>query len=126
MGGMQSTLGAPTSPEASGAGTARYVTFDKGAIYWSPDCGAHPLAGAIYDAWATLGYEYGALGLPTSGETQQQEWIVQNFQHGTLNCDRSNFAITRVIDEIALALPPSTPDGPPAELERFSPARSRV
>lgn len=126
MGGAKSTLGAPTSPEASGAGSARYVTFDKGAIYWSPDCGAQPVMGAIYDGWATLGYEYGALGLPTSGEIQEPEWIVQNFQHGTLNLDRASSAITRVIDGIALELPPPTPEGPPVELERFSPARSRV
>ena len=126
MGGMRSALGAPTSPEASGAGSSRYVTFDKGAIYWSPNCGANPIMGAIYDAWAILGYEYGALGLPTSAETQQPEWIVQNFQHGTLNCDRANLAVTRVIDGIALQLPSSPPEGPPAELERFSPARSRV
>jgi uncharacterized protein with LGFP repeats len=126
MGAMQSVLGAPTAPEASGAGCTRYVTFDKGAIYWSPDCGAQPVMGAIYNAWATLGDEYGPLGLPTSGETQQPEWIVQNFQHGTLNCDRTNSSVTRVIDGIALELPPPTPDGPPVELERFSPARSRV
>lgn len=126
MGGMHGALGAPTSPEASGAKSTRYVTFDKGAIYWSPDTGAQPIMGAIYDAWATLGYEYGALGLPTSGETQQPEWIVQNFQHGTLNCDRATFAITRVIDAIAIELPPPSADGPPAELERFSPARNRV
>jgi uncharacterized protein with LGFP repeats len=126
MGGMQSALGASTSPEASGAGSARYVTFDKGAIYWSPECGAHPVTGAIYNAWATLGYEYGALGLPTCAEIQEPEWIVQNFQHGTLNWDRSDSAVTRVMDGIALRLPPPAPDGPPAELERFSPARNRV
>lgn len=126
MGGMTSALGAPNSPEASGLGSTRYVLFDKGAIYWSPACGAQPMTGAIYDAWATLGYEHGALGLPTSGEIQEPEWIVQNFQHGTLNCDRSTLAITRVMDGVPITLPPPAPEGPPAELERFSPARNRV
>jgi uncharacterized protein with LGFP repeats len=126
MGGMKSAIGAPTSPEASGAGSTRYVLFDKGAVYWSPESGAQPMMGAIYDAWATLGYERGALGLPTSGELQEPEWIGQNFQHGTLNYDRSTFEITRVIDGIAVRLPPPLPDGPPAELERFTPARNRV
>jgi uncharacterized protein with LGFP repeats len=126
MGGMSSPLGAPTSPEASGAGDARYVTFDKGAIYWSPACGAQPVTGGIYDAWATLGYEYGALGLPTSGEIQEPQWIVQNFQHGTLNWDRANATVTRVMDGVPVELPPPSPEGPPAELERFSPARNRV
>ena len=37
MGGENSPLGAPKSPEAAGEGSARYATFDKGAVYWSPD-----------------------------------------------------------------------------------------
>jgi hypothetical protein len=70
------------------AGLTRYVIFVNGAIYWSPVTGARPVTSAIYDAWATLGYERGPLGLPTSGEIQEPEWIVQNFQHGTLSFDR--------------------------------------
>jgi uncharacterized protein with LGFP repeats len=126
MGGMNSPLGAPTAPEASGAGSSRYVIFDKGAIYWSAECGAHPVTGAIYNAWATLGFERGALGLPTSGEVQEPQWIVQNFQHGTLNVDREKGTVTRVIDGVQLELPPPPPEGPPVQLERFSPARNRV
>jgi uncharacterized protein with LGFP repeats len=84
------------------------------------------VTGGIYDAWATLGYEYGALGLPTSGEIQEPQWIVQNFQHGTLNWDRANSTVTRVMDGVPVELPPPSPEGPPAELERFSPARNRV
>ncbi|GAC1651235.1 MAG: hypothetical protein NVS4B6_27230 [Mycobacterium sp.] len=126
MGGMNGPLGAPTSPETPCAGSARYVTFDKGAIYWSPQTGAVPVTGAIYDAWASLGFERGALGLPTSAEIQEPEWIVQNFQHGTLNFDRQNSRVTRVIDGVPLQLPPPSPTGPPVQLERFSPARNRV
>jgi uncharacterized protein with LGFP repeats len=126
MGGTRSALGSPTSPETPGNGTSRYVTFDKGAIYWSPTSGAAPVTGALYNAWATLGFERGALGLPTSAETQEPEWIVQNFQHGTLNLNRLDLTITRVIDGVALQLPPLAPDGPPVQLERFSPARNRV
>ncbi|BBZ29285.1 hypothetical protein MMAD_35800 [Mycolicibacterium madagascariense] len=126
MGGMAGALGAPTSPETPGAGSARYVTFDKGAMYWSPSTGAAPVTGAIYDAWATLGFERGALGLPTSGEIQEPQWIGQNFQHGTLNVDRGSGLVTRVMDGIPVTLPPPSPDGPPVQLERFSPARNRV
>jgi uncharacterized protein with LGFP repeats len=126
MGGMNSPLGAPTSPETPGEGSTRYVTFDKGAIYYSSTSGAAPVTGAIYDAWASLGFERGALGLPTSAEIQEPQWIGQNFQHGTLNLDRQNSAITRVIDGVALTLPPPSPSGPPVQLERFSPARNRV
>jgi uncharacterized protein with LGFP repeats len=121
MGGMTSVLGVPTSLEATAAGSAHYATFDKGAIYWSPDTGAQPLTGAIYDAWASLGYERGALGLPTSGEIPEPQWVKQNFQHGTLNFDRETGRVTRVFDGIAEELPPPSPDGPPVQLERFSP-----
>jgi uncharacterized protein with LGFP repeats len=120
-GGVNSALGAPTSPEATGAGSARYATFDKGAMYWSPQTGAEPVTGAIYDAWASLGYERGALGLPTSGEFQEPQWVKQNFQHGTLNFDRLSGRVSRVIDGAAQELPPSPPSGPPIQLERFSP-----
>ena len=36
IGGPTSILGAPTSPEATGDGGARYADFDRGAMYWSP------------------------------------------------------------------------------------------
>jgi uncharacterized protein with LGFP repeats len=121
MGGVNSVLSTPTSPEASGAGLARYATFDKGAMYWSPETGAQPLTGAIYDAWASLGYERGALGLPTSAELQEPQWVKQNFQHGTLDFDRLSGRVSRVMDGVAEELPPSPPTGPPMQLERFSP-----
>jgi uncharacterized protein with LGFP repeats len=120
MGERNSVLGTPTSPEATGAGSARYATFDKGAMYWSPETGAEPVTGAIYDAWASLGYERGALGLPTSGELQEPQWVKQNFQHGTLDFDRLSGRVSRVIDGVAEELPPSPATGPPIQLERFS------
>jgi uncharacterized protein with LGFP repeats len=121
IGGMNSMLGAPSSPEATGAGSARYATFDKGAMYWSPETGAQPVTGAIYDAWASLGYERGALGLPTSAEFQEPQWVKQNFQHGTLDFDRLSGRVSRVIDGVAEELPPPPATGPPVQLERFSP-----
>lgn len=120
MGGMKSLLGAPKSPEAAGAGSARYVNFEGGAIYWSPQSGAEPVTGEIYRAWGALGFERGALGLPTSGEIQEPLWIKQNFQHGTLNFDREKGTVTRVIDGVPVELPPSD-DAAPVQLERFKP-----
>jgi uncharacterized protein with LGFP repeats len=120
MGGMTGPLGVPTSPEAFGDGDTRYATFDNGAVYWSPETGAAPLTGAIYGAWGSLGFERSALGLPTSAEIQEPEWIVQNFQHGTLNFDRQSAAVTSVIDGVATQLPPPAASDPPVELERFS------
>jgi uncharacterized protein with LGFP repeats len=120
MGGAKGTLGLPTSPENAGEGATRYVTFEKGAVYWSPKTGAQPITGAIYETWAQLGYERGLLGLPTSAEIPEPEWIVENFQHGTLNFDRGDGSVTRVVDGVALKLPPPPAGGPPVQLERFS------
>ena len=77
------------------------------------------MTGAIYDAWGTLGFERGALGLPTSGEIAEPQWIVQNFQHGTLNFDRETGTVTRVIDGVPQELPPLS-KAEPVQLERFS------
>ncbi|GAB5899734.1 N-acetylmuramoyl-L-alanine amidase [Mycolicibacterium mageritense] len=120
-GGAAGLLGNPTSPEAAAAGDARYATFEKGALYWSPASGAEPVTGAIYEAWGSLGFERGVLGLPTSGEIQEPQWIVQNFQHGTLNFDREKGTVTRVIDGVPQELPPPAPDDQPVQLERFKP-----
>ena len=111
----------PPHPKATGEGGARYANFDKGAMYWSPDTGPQPVTGAIYDAWASLGYERGALGLPTSSEIQEPQWVKQNFQHGTLNFDRLSGRVSRVIDGVVEELPPPSATGPPVQLERFSP-----
>ncbi|MGH3581148.1 MAG: N-acetylmuramoyl-L-alanine amidase [Mycobacterium sp.] len=123
MGADKGPLGVPTSPEAAGDGAARYVTFDRGAMYWSPVSGAQPVTGAIYDAWGSLGFERGALGLPTSGEINEPLWIVQNFQHGTLNFDRETGEITRVTDGVPLKLP--APNHSPIQMERFTPIDAR-
>ncbi|CAM4389947.1 putative protein potentially involved in peptidoglycan biosynthesis [Mycobacterium basiliense] len=120
LGGMNSVLGAPTSPEAEAAGTARYSTFAKGAMYWSSDTGAQPVTGAIYDAWAALSYERGPLGLPTSAEIQEPLRITQNFQHGVLNFERLTGNITEVVDGITTPLATKPPSGPMIPPEHFS------
>lgn len=120
MGGMDSPLGAPTTMEAIGEGGTKYANFEHGAVYWSPETGAQPVTGAIYDAWASLGYERGVLGLPTSAELNEPEWAGQNFQHGTLNYNRATATVTRVVDGNAEVLPPPPPEGPPVQLERFT------
>ncbi len=126
MGGDASALGAPTSPEAFADRGARYATFEHGAMYWSSESGAEPVTGAIYAAWASLGYERGLLGLPTSAEIHEPQWIVQNFQRGTLNYDRETGLVTRVVDGVAQRLPPPPPDGPPVQLERFTPIQLKI
>ena len=75
----------------------------------------------IYKAWGALGFERGALGLPTSAEIAEPLWIVQNFQHGTLNFDRENGTVTRVIDGVPVELPPPPAESRSVQLERFTP-----
>ncbi len=120
IGGMNSVLGAPTSPEDDAEGGARYSTFAKGAMYFSPATGAQPVTGAIYDAWASLSYERGPLGLPTSAEIQEPLQITQNFQHGTLNYERLNGNVTEVVDGIITPLSAQSPSGPTVPPEHFS------
>ncbi|OBI38043.1 cold-shock protein [Mycobacterium sp. E1386] len=120
IGGMNSALGAPTSPEDSAEGDARYVTFARGAMYWSPETGPQPITGAIYDAWASLSYERGPLGLPTSAEIQEPLRITQNFQHGTLNYDRLTGNVTEVAEGITTPLSTESPSGPTVAPEHFS------
>ncbi len=121
IGGMNSVLGAPTSPEGNAEGGARFATFAKGAMYWSPQTGAEPVTGAIYDAWASLSYERGPLGLPTSAEIQEPLQITQNFQHGTLNFERLTGNVTQVVDGITTPLSTRTASGPTVPPEHFSP-----
>jgi len=120
IGGMNSVLGAPTSPEDSAEGDARYATFAKGAMYWSPDTGAQPVTGAIYDAWGSLSFERGPLGLPTSAEIQEPLQITQNFQHGTLNYERLSGNVTEVVDGMTTPLSTQSPSGPTVPPEHFS------
>jgi len=122
IGGMKSVLGAPTSPEGDAEGGARYATFAKGAMYWSPQTGPQPVNGAIYEAWASLGYERSPLGLPTSAQIHEPLQITQNFQHGTLNFERLTGNLTEVVDGITTPLSTSTqpPSGPEVPLEHFS------
>ncbi|MEE6167355.1 MULTISPECIES: N-acetylmuramoyl-L-alanine amidase [unclassified Mycolicibacterium] len=121
LGASGGLLGNPTSPETAAEGSARYATFERGAIYWSPESGAQPVTGAIYEAWGSLGFERGILGLPTSGEIPEPLWIGQNFQHGTLNFDREKGTVTRVVDGVPQELPPPPADQQPVQLERFTP-----
>lgn len=120
IGGMNSVLGAPTSPEDDAEGGARYATFARGAMYWSPQTGAEPITGAIYDAWAALSYERGPLGLPTSAEIQEPLQVTQNFQHGTLNFERLTGNVTEVVDGITTPLSTQNASGPTVPPEHFS------
>jgi uncharacterized protein with LGFP repeats len=78
-------------------GAARYVDFDKGKIYWSPQTGAQIVQGLIGSAWGGAGYEKSSLGLPTSGESSPVDGIItQAFQFGSLIFTKSSGVVIQV------------------------------
>ena len=69
LGGADSFLGAPTTPEATtpdGAGSFRH--YQQGSIYFHPATGAHEVHGLIRQKWAALGWELSPLGYPMTDE----------------------------------------------------------
>ncbi len=69
IGGTTSGYGWPTTDELSTPrGPGRYNHFEGGSIYWSPNTGARFIYGAIRDLWASMAWEQGPLGLPTTDE----------------------------------------------------------
>lgn len=69
VGGPGSLMGEPTTPEVGTPdGRGRYMHFDDGSIYWTPETGAHNVQGAIRRVWRDLRWEAGPLGYPTTPE----------------------------------------------------------
>lgn len=84
-GGPGGQLGFPTSEEtglATGSGAVQY--FQRGAIYWSPASGTAISAGAIRNAYASMGHETGRLGYPTSNEYAAGDGVIQDYQGGRI------------------------------------------
>ncbi|ASF07514.1 hypothetical protein NBRGN_044_00060 [Nocardia brasiliensis NBRC 14402] len=79
-------LGYPISDESKTAdGQGRFNRFEKGVVYWSPQTGAHPVAGAILIEWGSEQYEAGLYGYPVGDERalagSRRE---QDFQNGKI------------------------------------------
>jgi uncharacterized protein with LGFP repeats len=70
LGYETSALGFPVTDEGTTPNKiGRYNYFSNhGAIYWTGPTGAWSIHGAILDKWATLGWETGFLGFPTTDE----------------------------------------------------------
>ncbi|MGY1715091.1 N-acetylmuramoyl-L-alanine amidase [Geodermatophilus sp. SYSU D01106] len=70
LGWENGSLGYPTTDTtATPDGRGLYQHFQNGSIYWSQATGARTIGGAIRDRWASLGWENGSLGYPTSDWT---------------------------------------------------------
>jgi hypothetical protein len=90
LGGCGSVLGVPKTDELRAPdGVGRYVVFDKGSIYWTQATGAHEVLGVIRDAYASTGWEAGALGYPVSGEYDVAGGRRSDFQHGSITWSRA-------------------------------------
>jgi uncharacterized protein with LGFP repeats len=83
-GGASSPLGLPTASEAPAPNGGQFSTFTGGAIYWTPQTGAHIVWGGIRDAWERDGGAGGRLGYPTADEQTITGGWQSQFQHGTI------------------------------------------
>jgi len=88
LGGAQSFLGQPTTPEwptPNGAGSFRH--YQGGSIYWKyafPT--AYEVHGAIRDRWSGLGWENSFLGFPVTDElpTPDTRGRFNHFENGSI------------------------------------------
>jgi uncharacterized protein with LGFP repeats len=90
--GWERGLGYPTTDQnTTPDGIGRYNHFTGSAsIYWTPSTGAWSLYGAIRDKWASLGWETGRLGYPTSDEYGVTGGRRNTFQHGYITWYSAN------------------------------------
>lgn len=87
IGGPTSKLGFPTTEERGAPdGRGRFNHFQHGAIYWTPENGAHPVFGKIFEEWRNQGWESGPLGYPVLHEvsTPDGRGAVQGFEVGAM------------------------------------------
>ena len=54
----------------------------EASIYWTPQTGPHAVVGAIRQKWASMGFERGSLGYPTTDEMQDGAFRRSDFEHG--------------------------------------------
>jgi hypothetical protein len=87
LGGAKGFLGSPVGPEqVAPDGVGRYEYFQNGAIYWTPQTGAHEVHGAILQNWASLKWERSFLGYPVTDETTAPDGVGRYsvFQGGSI------------------------------------------
>ncbi len=87
LGADSSPLGPPVSQErALPDGRGRVQIFRRGAIYWTPENGAHAVYGPIREAWVRDGAEQSDMGYPISDEQPASNGRdrVQYFEHGAI------------------------------------------
>lgn len=84
-GGEDGPLGLPIGNEQPAPGGGRCTIFQNGAIYWTPQTGAHIVRGVIRQTWEhENGGAGGPLGYPTADEQPVPGGWQSQFQHGTI------------------------------------------
>ncbi|WP_091942293.1 PQQ-dependent sugar dehydrogenase [Trujillonella endophytica] len=75
-----------TSELTTPNGRGRYNDFQNGGIYWRPGFGPRSVYGAIYQAWARMGWEGGLLAFPLTDETSTPDRIgrFNHFEGGSI------------------------------------------
>ena len=102
LGGASSWLGFPITGETTTPdGVGRFVHFENGSIYWTPQTGAYAIPGDMFKAWGENGYETGDLKYPVAEANQVGKGYVQKFQGGflTRNPDKSHNIVHGAIAE---------------------------
>lgn len=87
LGGIEGAMGYPLAEERCGlTGGGCSQSFERGAIYYSPQAGAFEVLNGIRARWTSFGAESGALGYPTGGEKcgLRGGACMQPFQRGTM------------------------------------------
>jgi hypothetical protein len=82
--GWRNRLGWPIADERTGPAGACVQRFQRGAIIWSSETGAHPVTGPMFARYLALGGEHGPLGLPVQAPHRTTSGLVQELQRGRL------------------------------------------
>jgi uncharacterized protein with LGFP repeats/glucose/arabinose dehydrogenase len=95
LGWHTSYLGYPTTGEQSSAdGVGKASFFQRGALYWTQQTGAHEVQGSIYNRWAALGWHTSYLGYPVTGEFAIPGGRRSNFQNGYITWNATTGQVT--------------------------------
>ncbi|MDY3128159.1 MAG: alpha/beta hydrolase-fold protein [Corynebacterium sp.] len=86
IGGPNSWLGFPITGENTAPdGRGRFVHFENGSIYWTPETGAFAITKKMMETWGANGFENGDLKYPTGPVTDVDGGgQFQEFENGVL------------------------------------------
>lgn len=91
MGAATSWLGFPTTTElGTPNGKGRYVHFENGSIYWTPQTGAFAVPKDVMEAWGREKYENGEFGFPNGNAYDLRGTTVFPFEGGAFIRTKDN------------------------------------